>query len=239
MTVSMPEAINLQGLTSPEIRLGSVTVVDEYNEPDLMDDIIVRDAVELPFAALGTATPDSPDPLSDPVAAMPIVNITAYVSDQVTTAASEPASIDAPATADIPQVTGFRDSDGFVVKATDGKTGGTNTTVDKDESTVTLRARAELPDESADFPFTRVDFYAEVTVKVRDNGDDVTELWFIESVSGLSATVKTVEPNVRDWTYEAEIDAADFLAAVDAKSYGGMDSDNTTISSRVVAFGVS
>ena len=242
VTVSIPASINLAGLTSPEIRLGSVTVVDEYNESDLMDDIIVRDAVELPFAALQIATPLVLETEQTPEAATPIVTITAYVSDQVGTTAGEPASIDAPATADIPQVTGFRGFDGFVVTATDGKTGDNNTTVGKDESTVTLRARAELPDESTDFPFARVDFYAEVTVEVGvvdGNGTDVTELWFIESVSGLSATVKTVETPGRDWTYEVEIDAADFLAAVDAKSYGGKDSDNGTISSKVVAFGVS
>ena len=144
-----------------------------------------------------------------------------------------PATIDAPAAADdIPDVE-FRDraragsrsqppTDLLVM----GMGMGTLPS-GRSEATIEIKATADLPDASVDFPFSRVDFYAEVTV-----GDDISELRFIESVAGNSATVKTTGfpmPEGRTWTYATEVDAVAFLAAVDEDATEGM----------IVAFGVS
>ena len=48
----------------------------------------------------------------------------------------------------------------------------------------------------------------------------ITELRFIASVAGNSATVKTLEPAGRDWTYEVEVDADVFYAIVDDDADG-------------------
>ena len=206
--------VTVAGLTSPEIRLGSTTV-DAYDASALTDDIIVRDAVVLPFAAVQDGTQ----------VVTAIADIKAYVSDQVGTAAGVEAAIDAPAAADIPKVDVLRIGGSFTVTATNEDDVAT---VAKGDATVKLTATAELPDASTDFPFSRVDFYAEATVTV--DGVAYSELRLIATVDGNSATVKTAVTNGRDWTYAAEVDADAYYAAVDGD---GMYTGN------VAAFGVS
>ena len=217
--VTAPVAVN--DLTLPEIRLESTTL-DAYDASSLTDDLLVRGPVELPFLAVQNGTM---------VTGIDVIK--AYVSDQAVTATSGDAVADVtPDRGDIPEVKNILRSDGaFTVTATND---ADETAVSKDDSTVKLSATAQLPDESTDFPFSRVDFYAEVSVDLDNDPDTsndiVTELWFIESVSGLSATVKTVDdPDGRDWTYETEVDAEAFLAAIGEDTYGGM----------IVGFGVS
>ena len=163
---------------------------------------------------------------------MHIASIKAYVSDQVGTPAGVAAeAIVAPPSEDIPQVTGFRGMDAFTVTATNGDEGGT--TVKEGENMVELTATAKLPDASTDFPFSRVDFYAEVTVDVPGTDGIMSmysELRLIATVDGNSATVKTAKDDGRDWTYAREVDADAYYAAVDGdKIYTG----------KVAAFGVS
>ena len=212
-------------LDSPEIMLGAETV-DAYNASSLTDDLLVRGPVEFPYLALQSAATATP---------AAIASIKAYVSDQVGVAVSDPATegIVAPETDDIPAVTGFRSGGAFTVTATDGTDGTTddpNTTIEDGDNTVEITATAQMEDESTDFPFSRVDFYAEATTDDGDNGT-FSELRLIATVSGLSATVKTTtDPDGRDWTYATEVDADAYYAAVDGdEEYTG----------NVVAFGVS
>ena len=72
--------------------------------------------------------------------------------------------------------------------------------IEADDATIEIEATAELPDNSTDFPFSRVDFYVEVTVMVVTIREDRQTL---TTNSGLSerwlvteATVKTLDPMV-------------------------------------------
>ena len=203
-----------------EIRLGSVDV-DVYDASSLTDDLLVREPpVVLPFLAVQNGATDN-----DPEA---IATIKAYVSDQVGTAdgvSSGAGDIGTPENDDIPQVE-FRTGGTFAVTATDG---ADNTTIEDGDATIEIEAKAGLSDASTDFPFSRVDFYVHVEVMV--GNATVNELRFIRSVAGNSATVKTVDdPDGRDWTYAAEVDAVAFLAVVGEDDY---------TAGSVVAFGVS
>ena len=166
--------------------------VDVYNAASLKNDLLVRDPpVTLPFLAVQNGITD------DPTA---IATIKAYVSDQVESAVSDPpASIGAPAKADIPAVVVFRPSgNGFVVTATDGDDPA-KTTIGDGVATIKIEATADLKDTSTDFPFSRVDFYVAVTV------GDISELRFIESVAGNSATVKTLGDTDSDERRELDL----------------------------------
>ncbi len=206
-------------VTNAEIKLESVDV-DAYNASSLTDDLLVRDPVELPFLAVqdGTGTPDA------------IETIKAYVSDQVGSAngvSSTAGDIATPDADDISQVTFRSGGGGFAVTATDGSDAGA-TTIEDGDATIEIEATADLDDTSTDFPFSRVDFYVVVEATLGDA--TVNELRFIGSVDGNSATVKTLDPDGREWTYAAEVDAEAFLAVVDEDDY---------TSGNVVAFGVS
>ena len=221
--VNLPVPGTYTDLDSPEIMLGAETV-DAYNASSLTDDLLVRGPVEFPYLALQNGMAGQPEH---------IAAIKAYVSDQVGTPAGQSATegIVEPDGDDIPQVTGFRvGGGGFTVTATDGDD---NTTVEDGDNMVEITATADLPDESTDFPFSRVDFYAEVTVTVA--GDDYSELRLIATVDGNSATVKTLgaaadNDERREWTYATEVDADAYYAAVDGDG---------EFMGNVAAFGVS
>ena len=180
-------------LVNPEIVIQSVAV-DAYNASDLTDDLLVRALVNLPFLAV-----------QDGMGATPaaIATVNTYVSDQVGVAAGVPGDLDHQvATDDILEV--------------DFRTGGGGFTVAFEDldGTIEFTATADLAevDTSIDFPFSRVDFYGEIT---RDpdgtpgNADDYSELRFIGSADGLSATSSPGAVVGLVWTYAAEFNTDD------------------------------
>ena len=216
------------------VRLATVTV-DEYNARPLSTAKTVSGPVELPFSAVQGINNGRPEPF----AVGDGVNvITAHVTDQADNADMDPSgdgivntSIGALDDDDL-----NRDEDGFDPAdfATDGfvftaevddvavtiNTGDNN--VGKSDGTVTLKATADLNNQTTANPFDAVHFYAGVgdinTGKVTDDDNDRAELRLIKTVMGVNGILKTGTERV--WTYEVDASADDIYALVGARGAG-------------------
>ena len=198
-------------------------VVDTYNGA-LTQSETVRGEVELPFIAVGGASPDGSVAQGDV-----LTSITAYVTDQAGNSDNDEvtlgaAAISVEADGDLETTDGViagtyelavEDDDGAIT------TGDNANTVTRSDETITLTATADVALATTVNPFADgVLFYAEVggieTGQVdvpADTSDDRTELRLIGMVAGNAAEVDSGD-TTREWTYETEVSADDFYAIV-------------------------
>ena len=225
-----------------DVRLATVTV-DEYNGTPLSTAKTVNGPVELPFSAVQGITPNAEGANSGIPAIFDVDDdvkvITVHVTDQAENAAMN-ASGDGIVNTSIG--TGDDDDlhmdedgfdpadfapDGFVFTVeVDGKavtdTEGANN-VGKSDGTVTLKATADLTNQTTANLFDAVHFYVAVgdinTGAIDPNGVDRSELRWITTVSGVNGILKTGTERV--WTYEVDASADDIYALVGrvAKDY--------------------
>ena len=187
-------------------------MVDAYNGA-LTQSETLRGAVEIPFIAVGGATPDGSVAQADVLA-----SITAYVTDQAGNSHNDVETLSISVEED-----GDLETDEGVIAGTytlaveddDGAITAENTVTRSDE-TITLTATADVALATTVNPFADgVMFYAQVggiNTEQVGTGTDRVELRMIGMVAGNSAELDT--GTSREWTYETEVSADDFYAIV-------------------------